>query len=154
MLYTVLDRVGVRFGNILWRNRVDPRYVEMNTWVPEMVPGAGGMEVHYRFSKDDPNPIVLTMKQAQDWREHVRAVLVGKLGCRVSEFSKQFWACADGVTLLRMEATMVNRVTWRVWAPREHMAAFRICRFLRDTTCNPVYAACRRRLELEAMDDR
>ena len=66
MLYTVLDRVGVRFGKDLWRNRVNSRYVEMNTWVPEMMPGAGGMDVHYRFSKDDPNPIVLTMKQAQN----------------------------------------------------------------------------------------
>ena len=47
---------------------------------------------------------------------------------------------------------MVNRVRWRVWPPLERMAALRICRFLRDTTCNPAYATCRRRLELEAMD--
>ena len=30
---------------------------------------------------------------------------------------------------------------------RRTMAAFRIARFLRDTTCNPVYAAARRSLE-------
>ena len=30
--------------------------------------------------------------------------------------------------------------------------ANRICLFLRDATCNPVYAACRRRLEAEPMD--
>ena len=35
---------------------------------------------------------------------------------------------------------------------RRRMAALRICRFLRDATCNPVYAACRRRLEAEPMD--
>ena len=180
-------RVGVRFGHSLWKDRVDPRYVEMHqpvrrapyqpTWVPEMVPGAGGMEVHYRFSKDDPNPIVLTMEQAQNWREHVRAVLVGKLGFRltsgrelyengeltlyeysalpqVNKTTTQFWQMADGKWRPKYKFTLraVNRVTWRVWALREHMAAFRICRFLRDTTCNPVYAACRRRLELEAMD--
>ena len=29
---------------------------------------------------------------------------------------------------------------------RRRMAALRICRFLRDTTCDPTYAACRRRL--------
>tara|TARA_Y100000748_G_C15280926_1_gene404525 strand:+ start:71 stop:613 length:543 start_codon:yes stop_codon:yes gene_type:complete len=177
--------LGVRFGSLWNPWTVDSRYVEMvpgaggpePTWVPEMVPGAGGMEVHYLISKDDPSPAVLTMEQAQNWREHVLAVLEDKLGFRLTsgrelyengkltlfEYSalpyvnktcKQFWEMADGKWRPKFKWTvrMVNRVTWRVWALREHMAAFRICRFLRDTTCNPVYAACRRRLELEAMD--
>ena len=73
---------------------------------------------------------------------------------QVDKTKKQFWQMADGNMKAKYKFTLraVNRVTWRVWAHREHMAAFRICRFLRDTTCNPVYAACRRRLELEAMD--
>ena len=104
-------------------------------------------------------------------------MLVGKLGFRLTsgrelynngklklfEYSalsprdkttKQFWQMWAGKWRPKFPFTlrMVKRVTWRVWAPREHMAAFRICRFLRDATCNPAYAACRRRLELEAMD--
>ena len=35
---------------------------------------------------------------------------------------------------------------WHGSNARRRMAAFRICRFLRDTTCNQDYAACRRRL--------
>ena len=41
---------------------------------------------------------------------------------------------------------------WHEGNARRRMAALRICRFLRDATCNPVYAACRRRLEAEPMD--
>ena len=36
---------------------------------------------------------------------------------------------------------------WHDGNARRRMAALRICRFLRDTTCNPIYAACRRRVE-------
>eukprot|EP00937_MAST-01D_sp_MAST-1D-sp2_P008260 g8260.t1 len=119
--------VGVTFGYRLWKGRVGSRYVEMvpgagrpeHTWVPKMVPGTGGVEVHYRYSKEDPYPIVLTAEQAEDWREHVLAVLVGKLGFRltsgrklyeygqlmlfeywalpdINKTFKQFWACTDG----------------------------------------------------------
>ena len=41
---------------------------------------------------------------------------------------------------------------WNEGNARRRMAALRICRFLRGATCNPVYAACRRRLEEEPMD--
>ena len=41
---------------------------------------------------------------------------------------------------------------WHEGNARRRMAALRICRFLRGATCNPVYAACRRRLEEEPMD--
>jgi len=39
------------------------------------------------------------------------------------------------------------RIAWVQQRARRTMAAWRIWRFLRDTTCNPVYAAARRSLE-------
>ena len=53
----------------------------------------------------------------------------------------------------KREVLKAEILQWRDRNARRRMAAFRICRFLRDTTCNcnPVYAACRRRLEKESI---
>ena len=64
----------------------------------------------------------------------------------------------DFAGLMRNHGDWVQRYVetriqeWHEGNARRRMAALRICRFLRDATCNPVYAACRRRLEAEPMD--
>ena len=64
----------------------------------------------------------------------------------------------DFAGLMRNHGDWVQRYVetrilgWRDGNARRRMAALRICRCLRDATCNPVYAACRRRLEAEPMD--
>ena len=58
----------------------------------------------------------------------------------------------DFTGLIRNHGDWVQRYVetrilgWRDGNARRRMAALRICRFLRDTTCDPTYAACRRRL--------
>ena len=64
----------------------------------------------------------------------------------------------DFAGLMRNHGDWVQRYVetrilgWRDGNARRRMVALRICRCLRDATCNPVYAACRRRLEAEPMD--
>ena len=52
----------------------------------------------------------------------------------------------------KREALEAEILRWRDRNARRRLAALRICRFLRDATCNPQYAACRRRLGEEPMD--
>ena len=79
-------------------------------------------------------------------------VMRGKV-CRIESVGRSY-----GTDLMRNHGDWVQRYVetrlqeWHEGNARRRMAALRICRFLRDATCNPVYAACRRRLEAEPMD--
>ena len=53
---------------------------------------------------------------------------------------------------LDLAYTLMHEKCIRILASRKRMAGLRIWRFLRDTTCNPMYASCRRRLTAECMD--